>query len=55
MAKLIRFPVELETRLTAYAERQRRSLTAQIVLFVERQLEIEEEEERRRAGERRDG
>jgi predicted DNA-binding protein len=42
VAKLLRFPPELETRLTALAERERRTFTAQIVLMLEQWFEDHE-------------
>lgn len=43
MAKLLRFPPELETRLTALAERERRTFTAQVVLMLEQWFEDREQ------------
>lgn len=42
MAKLLRFPPELETRLMALAERERRTFTAQIMLMLEQWLDQHE-------------
>lgn len=51
MAKLIRFPEAMETRLAAMAERERRTFTAQVLLLLEQRLEqIDTEERRRREG-----
>lgn len=35
MAKLIRFPEDMETWLTALSERERRTFTAQLLLIVD--------------------
>jgi predicted DNA-binding protein len=51
VAKLLRFPPELETRLTALAGRERRTFTAQVVLMLEQWFE---EHEQRREQERQD-
>jgi hypothetical protein len=44
VAKLIRFPAELEAKIAAAAERYRRTFTAQVIWWVERGMEVEEQE-----------
>jgi hypothetical protein len=44
VAKLLRFPPELEAKLEAVAARERRTFTAQVMLMLERQLEREEQQ-----------
>ena len=46
MAKLLRFPPELEAKLAALAERERRTFTAQVILIIEQWLEAREEPSR---------
>lgn len=38
MAKLLRFPPELEEKLSTLAERERRTFTAQVILMLEQWL-----------------
>lgn len=45
----IRVPPELRLRLEEASKRQRRSLTSQVILFLERSLDAEDEREERLA------
>jgi hypothetical protein len=47
VAKPLRFPPELEAKLTALVERGRRTFTAQIMRMLEQWLGLEEQESRR--------
>lgn len=38
MAKLLRFPPELEAKLSELADRERRTFTAQVILMLEQWL-----------------
>ena len=48
MVKLIRFPEDMETWLTALSERERRTFTAQLLLIVDEWRKLKEVRDRER-------